>query len=480
MPDIYCNRTLNLRSIKAVGFDMDYTLIHYSVADWEQAAYGLLKEKLLERGWPVADLTLDPHWPIRGLVLDRELGNIVRANRFGYVARASHGLKMLDFATQRATYARVRVDLGDPRWEFLNTFFSLSGAYLFAQLVERMDSEGIPGVPTYNDLFVQIHRALDETHMEGVLKDRIMKSPEKYVVEDPDTALALLDLRAAGKKLLLITNSEWNYTQRMMSWTFDRHLPDGMTWKDLFDLSIVSARKPAFFSNAMPLFRVVDEKTGTLQPAIGLDGPGPWLGGDAQAVERFLGLSGDEILYVGDHLYADVHVTKNLLRWRTALIVRELEDDLHAIRTFAERQQQLGSLMAQKEVLETEFSMVRLRQQRLEAGYGPPLEDDGASCQARAAQLREEISVLDQQIGPLAREASSLNNPTWGLLMRAGNDKSLLARQVERHADIYMSRVSNFVNVTPYAYLRAPRGLLPHDVDLVSGPRDVSQTVDEG
>ena len=26
-----------------------------------------------------------------------------------------------------------------------------------------------------------------------------------------------------------------------------------------------------------------------------------------------------EILYVGDHLYADVHVSKNVLRWRTAL-----------------------------------------------------------------------------------------------------------------------------------------------------------------
>ena len=26
---IFCNRTLNLRSIQAIGFDMDYTLVHY-------------------------------------------------------------------------------------------------------------------------------------------------------------------------------------------------------------------------------------------------------------------------------------------------------------------------------------------------------------------------------------------------------------------------------------------------------------------
>ena len=28
---IFCNRTLNLRAIKAIGYDMDYTLIHYRV-----------------------------------------------------------------------------------------------------------------------------------------------------------------------------------------------------------------------------------------------------------------------------------------------------------------------------------------------------------------------------------------------------------------------------------------------------------------
>ena len=34
---IYCNRTLNLRSIRAIGYDMDYTLIHYRVDEWEKA-----------------------------------------------------------------------------------------------------------------------------------------------------------------------------------------------------------------------------------------------------------------------------------------------------------------------------------------------------------------------------------------------------------------------------------------------------------
>ncbi len=35
---VYCNRTLNLRSIRAIGYDMDYTLIHYHVEEWERRA----------------------------------------------------------------------------------------------------------------------------------------------------------------------------------------------------------------------------------------------------------------------------------------------------------------------------------------------------------------------------------------------------------------------------------------------------------
>jgi hypothetical protein len=47
--------------------------------------------------------------------------------------------------------------------------------------------------------------------------------------------------------------------------------------------------------------------------------------------------------------------------------------------------------------------------------------------------------------------------------MRAGNDKSQLARQIETHADLYTSRVSNLFHLTPFGYLRAGRGVLPHD-----------------
>jgi len=47
--------------------------------------------------------------------------------------------------------------------------------------------------------------------------------------------------------------------------------------------------------------------------------------------------------------------------------------------------------------------------------------------------------------------------------MRAGIDKSHMARQIERYADVYTSRVSNFLFATPHVYLRPPKSSLPHD-----------------
>ena len=461
---VFCNRTLNLRSIGAIGYDMDYTLIHYDIDAWERRAYEHLRQKLADAGWPVSELAFDKDLSIRGLVIDTELGNVVKANRFGYVKRAFHGTTPLDFERQRATYARTVVDLAEPRWVFLNTLFSLSEACMYSQLVELLDQRLLPEVLGYPDLYRRVKRALDATHMEGQLKAEIIANPDAFVHTDPELPLALLDQRAAGKKLMVVTNSEWGYTSAMMSWAFDRYLPGGMTWRELFDVVIVGAQKPEFFQRRSPLFEVVSDD-GLLRPTVhGLERGKAYQGGDAGLVERLLGLSGDEILYVGDHIYTDVHVSKSVRRWRTALILRELEDEMRATAGARADEQRLSALMNDKERLEQQHCAARLALARLKAGLGPKAAVDDAELGRRIATLRAEITSLDETIAPLARGQSELVSARWGLMLWAGNDKSHLARQVERHADIYTSRVSNFLHTTPYAYFRSPRGSLPHDV----------------
>lgn len=469
---IFCNRTLNLRSIRAIGYDMDYTLIHYRVKEWEERAFDHIKRRLLARGWPVDDLRFDEKMVTRGLVIDTELGNVVKANRFGFIKRAFHGTRLLDHREQREIYSRTIVDLSLPRWYFLDTLFSLSEGSMLLQLVDLLDEGKLPGALGYQDLFRAVRRSLDEAHAEGELKQEIIEAPDRFATPDPEVPLALLDQHHAGKKLLLITNSDWGYAAPIMSWAFDPYLPKGMSWRDLFDVVIVAARKPEFFRSQARLFEIVNEE-GLLRPASGgLEKGKAYFGGSARQVEKHLQMSGDEILYVGDHMYGDVHVSKDVLRWRTALILREMEREIRAIEAFRPQQEKLERLMEEKALLEDRLDSVRLAIQRKTVGYGPAVNEPLEELEAKAQSLLEALQALDARIAPLAQASSKLGNELWGPLMRAGNDKSLLARQMESSADVYTSRVANFLAATPFLYARSARGSLPHDPGLGRRPTE--------
>jgi HAD superfamily 5'-nucleotidase-like hydrolase len=461
---VFANRTLNLRAIKAIGCDMDYTLIHYHHELWESRAYEHVAKRMAQSGWPTQDLEFDPEFAMRGLIVDLDLGNLVKASRFGYVTRASHGTQSLSHEQQRAAYSRVLIDLSEPRWVFLNTLFSLSEACLYAQLVDRLDAGDVQPRSSYRELYEAVRSSVNVAHTEGALKAEIMHDPDRFVVRDAELPLTLLDWQHAGKAIVLITNSDWLYTRSMMSYAFDPHLPKGMSWRDLFQLIIVDARKPSFFTDAYPALEVADEQ-GLLRPCTGvLRAKGVYFGANARLVEAHLGLAGEEILYIGDHVYADVHVTKDVLRWRTALVLRELEQEIADAERFAPEQAQLTEWMAHKGRLELCQAQLRLSIQRSEAGYAPALHDDAARVRTELSLVRVELTALDERIAALAKRASELGNRRWGPLLRAGNDKSRMARQLERYADIYTSRVANLAYCTPFGYLRAPGGALPHDI----------------
>ena len=472
---LFCNRTLNLRNIGAIGYDMDYTLVHYRVELWEERAYSYVKAGLLAQGWPVEGLVFDPDLVVQGLVMDTERGNVVKPNRFGYVKTAFHGTQPMPYDEQRETYRQTLVDLHDTRWQFLNTLFSISEAGIYLQLVDLLDAGKLPPSLGYEDLYEAVRRTLDAAHLEGLLKADILADPARFIVPDAEVPLALLDQKNAGKKVLLITNSEWEYAAPILTFAFDPHLPGEMTWRDLFDVAIVNARKPAFFSERAPAYEIVSEDEAgraVLRSHVGPLGEGrAYAGGNAALVEASLGLRGSEILYVGDHVYADVRASKDVLRWRTALILRPLEDEIAATDAFRPQQEQLTALMDEKERLEAYASALRLERQRNVAGYGPQTSRPADALEADFHALRARLVDLDARIAPLARAASQLVNARWGPLLRAGTDKSHLARQIEASADIYTARVANFLHYSPFVYLRSDRGSLPHDT---AHPRDAA------
>jgi hypothetical protein len=84
------------------------------------------------------------------------------------------------------------------------------------QMTDKLDEGAIPAhvcPRSYCELYKLVAGALFRAHVEGRLKAEIMRAPAAFVEPDPDLAQALLDQRAAGKALALITNSDAAYTE---------------------------------------------------------------------------------------------------------------------------------------------------------------------------------------------------------------------------------------------------------------------------
>ncbi|KAJ6722174.1 5'-NUCLEOTIDASE DOMAIN-CONTAINING [Salix viminalis] len=434
-------------------------------------AYDYCLENLRSMGFPVDGLAFDPDLVIRGLVIDKEKGNLVKADRSGYVKRAMHGTRMLSTQDVSEMYGRELVDLRkENRWEFLNTLFSVSEAVAYMQMVVKYDEGAISAEicpPDYRGLYKAVGKALFRAHVEGQLKSEIMSKPELFVEPDPELPLALLDQKEAGKKLLLITNSDYHYTDKMMKHSFNRFLPNDMGWRDLFDMVIISARKPEFFQMSHPLYEVVTGE-GLMRPCFKARKGGVYSGGSAQMVENSLDIHGDEILYVGDHIYTDVSQSKVHQLWRTALICQELEEEYSALIHSRGHRATLIELINQKEVVGDHFNQLRLALQRRNTGRpAQTLAATNMDDQELTESMKKLLIVmqrLDEKIAPMLEADGELFNKRWGFLSRAGLwDKSHLMRQVEKYADIYTSRVSNFLHYTPFMYFRSQEQTLAHD-----------------
>ena len=81
-----------------------------------------------------------------------------------------------------------------------------------------------------------------------------------------------------------------------MSVTYDPFLPDGMEWTDLFDLVIVSAMKPDFFSESRrPLYEMATSD-GLLREHFRYEEGKAFAGGNAQMVEKCFNVSGPQVI----------------------------------------------------------------------------------------------------------------------------------------------------------------------------------------
>jgi 5'-nucleotidase len=305
----------------------------------------------------------------------------------------------------------------------------------------------------------------------------------RYVQPYPELKPALQRIRAAGKKLFLVTNSELEYSHAVLSYVIGE---GGADWKELFDLVVVEAGKPAYFTESR---EPVPTDTSDAHGRTGF----LYRRGDASFVEEFLKANGDQVLYIGDHTYGDILRSKKTFGWRTAMIVQELEEEIAVNKRLQYQQRESADLVARCLDLARDRDQLgmllasmreRLANPSRNGDEVPPgaseyiwrelREFDGLSRDQRgerAWQTQEVVQGLDfllaqytARMHELEEQITREHNPYWGQLFREGNRNSRFGRQVKEFACIYTSRVSNFLNYSPNTYFVSPEERMPHEM----------------
>lgn len=451
---VFVNRILNMKKIKYIGLDMDHTLIRYKTEHFESLVYQLVVERMIsEKNYPavIKQFKFNFKDAIRGLVVDSKNGNILKLSRYGAIRQSYHGTKLIDFSEQKKFYRSIYVDLGDPNYMAIDTSFSIAFCVLYAQLVDLKD-EFPDQLPSYSIIAADVLSAVDTVHADGSLKKQISEDMDHYVIREKAVVDGLRQYIEYGKKIFVLTNSEYHYTNILLSYAINPFLKKGETWHDLFEYVITLANKPRFFYDNLK-FLLINPENGTMTNTNGSIKPGVYQGGNAKKFTDDLNLNGDEILYIGDHIYGDILRLKKDCNWRTALVVEELGEEIAAQKKALPTEQEITSDMDVKKWLDQEYILLRTK----------AINEKTEQYDEEIHALQTKIASMDLKISNLLHEQQAFFNPRWERIFRAGAEESYFAYQVDRFACIYMEKISDLLNLSPLTYFRANRRLLAHD-----------------
>lgn len=446
---IFVNRGLRLDKVKFYGFDMDYTLAEYNSPAYESLSFDLLKERLISIGYPsaISEFQYDPSFPVRGLWFDKLYGNLLKVDAYGNILVCSHGFRFLKSHEVIEYYPNRFIQLDDNRCYVLNTLFHLPETYMMACLVDYFSNcdnyqKTKTGVRlgdlfmSFSSIYQDVRAAVDWIHLAGTLKEKTTENLEKYVHRDDRLPILLKRIKQHGAQTILITNSGYHYTNKIMKYLLERNPEDD--WVSYFDYVVVDAMKPIFFKDGS-ILRQVDTETGAL--SIGHH-TGPmkkgqiYSGGSCDVLLKMIGATGKDVLYIGDHIFGDILKSKKERGWRTFLVIPELKQEL--------------MVWIEKKALFYELGNLDVKLSEIYKNLDSSTQEKPDIGELRQA-LRKVTHEMDMSYGLL------------GSLFRSGSRQTFFAAQVMRYADLYAASLLNLLHY-PFCYMfRAPAMLMPHE-----------------
>ncbi|XP_076023015.1 5'-nucleotidase domain-containing protein 2 [Genypterus blacodes] len=443
---IYANNEVNLAGVDIYGFDYDYTLALYS-NELDTMIYNTAKGFLVEHfKYPegIGKYSYIPSFAARGLHYDIEKGLLMKIDAFHYIEPGTvyRGLKPVPDDEVLQLYGGthhvpLEQDSGfygkGPKVKQYMDVFSLPEMALLASANDFFISNNIEYDPVH--LFKDVSEAIGMVHLRGYMYKWIMQDLDKFIQRGEETSNVLERLVSRGKKLFLITNSPFSFVNKGMI-----HMV-GKDWRDFFDVIIVQADKPHFFTDCMKPFRRLDGNGDLRWDKISsLDKGEIYKQGNLFDFLRLTGWRGSRVLYFGDHLYSDLADLMLRHGWRTGAIVPELEHETKVVST-KQYAMNLTWLQALTGLLE-----------RLQTHQGPVSQQILQEWQKE----REELRAMTK----------NLFNPQFGSIFRTSHNPTYFSRRLCRFSDLYMASLGCLLNYD-LSYTFYPRRTpLQHEAPL--------------
>lgn len=199
------------------------------------------------------------------------------------------------------------------------------------------------------------------------------------------------------------------------------------------------AGKPHFFTNNSQPFREynVDRRLLEWEQVSSLQKGKIYAGGTIGDFQRLSGWMGGRVMYFGDHLAADLADVTLHHGWKTAAVIRELEQEILKMN-------------------QDEFKWGVNWQQVLMS-----LIEDHQAVQDEEAKLV--IEEWKEEVRGIQDSLRKMFNPAFGSAFRSHNNPTYFSRKLFRFSDIYTSRVTNLLQYSINHSFYPRRGVLPHE-----------------
>ncbi|XP_011504447.1 PREDICTED: 5'-nucleotidase domain-containing protein 3 [Ceratosolen solmsi marchali] len=442
-----CNE-LDLREVQVYGFDYDYTLACYKPS-MDYLLYNLGRDMLIKKyKYPekIADLEYREDFAVRGLHYDIEKGLLLKLDSFlqiqlGAVYQGLHPVpddevlrlyknRIIPIAYVETPYKHSHKDgVHHTKMVQLADLFSVPEMALLCNVTEYFLQNHIDYHPEI--LFRDVKNSVQSCH--PIMHKRVVQNVSEYLEQNKDLARFFNRLKDANKNMFLVTNSPYPFVDRGMRFLV------GDDWMDYFDVVIVQARKPRFFTEESRPLRIYDEKNETQlwDRVVKLEKGVIYLEGTVKQLQDATGWRGHQVLYFGDHPYSDLADVTLEHGWRTGAIIKELAHEIETLnqRKFKENANWLQMLTG---LIEDHQNV-----------NGPEAEAELAEWIKERDRLRNEIKrVFNEQFGSVFR---TYHNPTY------------FSRRLFRFADIYMSSITNLLCYSSSHTFYPRRGVMPHE-----------------